>query len=61
VTASVEVECGSELCDGMTVCEPDNEWGFYWSKSPRIHKVVLDVDREAYIEALYKILNESEY
>ena len=61
VTCSVEVECGSELCDGMTVCEPENQWGHYWSKAPRIHKVVLDVDREAYIEALYKILNESEY
>ncbi|MBQ1234236.1 MAG: nucleoside hydrolase [Oscillospiraceae bacterium] len=62
VTASVEVECGSELCDGMTVCEPVKPEGRRcWSNAPKIHKVVLDVDREAYVEAVKRILRESEY
>jgi len=61
VTCSVEVECGSELCDGMTVCEPVNERGHYWSDAPKIHKVVLGVDREKFINAVYEILEESEY
>jgi len=61
INCSVEVECGSELCDGMTVCEPENERGHYWSKAPKIHKVVLDLDRDAYIEAVNRILSESEY
>lgn len=61
VCAGIEIECGSELCDGMTVCEPVNERGEYRSEAPKIHKVVLDVDREAYIDTVYKILGESEY
>ena len=62
VTASVEVECGSELCDGMTVCETVKPEGRRcWSNAPKIHKVVLDVDREAYVEAVKRILRESEY
>ncbi len=61
VTCSVEVECGSELCDGMTVCEPVNDRGIYWSKAPKIHKVVLDTDREKFIETVYEILEESQY
>ncbi len=59
VTASVEVECGSELCDGMTVCEPVKPEGRRcWSNAPKIHKVVLDVDREAYVAAVKRILGE---
>ena len=40
---------------------PVNERGKYRSDAPKIHKVVLDVDREAYIDTVYKILGESEY
>ena len=55
--SSIEVECGSELCDGATICDP-REGARRWSKAPRIHKVVLDVDRQGYIDAVKRILGE---
>lgn len=58
VCAGIEIECGSELCDGMTVCEPINEQNRYWSAAAKMHRVILDVDRDGYVNAVKEILKE---
>ena len=52
--ASISVECESEFCDGMTVCNVSPR-----SEEPKIHTLVLDVDREGYINAMKSILDNS--
>lgn len=52
--ASISVECESEFCDGMTVCNTSPR-----NNEPKIHTLVLDVDREGYIEAMKTILDNS--
>jgi len=58
VTSSIEVELHSPLCTGFTVCEPKGDEKKYWSKAPKIHKVVMNVDRSAYLEKVKTILGE---
>ncbi|MBQ6628713.1 MAG: nucleoside hydrolase [Methanobrevibacter sp.] len=52
--ASISVECESEFCDGMTVCNVSPR-----SEEPKIHTLVLDLDREGYINAMKSILDNS--
>ena len=52
--ASISVECESEFCDGMTICNTSPR-----NNEPKIHTLVLDVDREGYIEAMKTILDNS--
>ncbi len=54
IPASINVECESEFCDGMTVCNTNPR-----SSEPKIHTLVLDVDREGYIKAMKSILDNS--
>ena len=55
--AAIRVECSGDTCDGMTVCytRPYGD-----PPRPRIHTVVLDVDRQAYLKAVEEILRASE-
>ncbi|SCJ78336.1 nucleoside hydrolase [Neobittarella massiliensis] len=57
VKADIQIETTSELCDGMSVC--DARVGQEETGRPRIHTVVLDVDREGYIERVKEILKQA--
>ena len=48
IAANINVECSSDTCDGMTVCETSS----WHDSTPKIHKVVLDLDRIAYLETM---------
>ena len=54
VPAAISVECESEYCDGMTICNISPR-----SDEPKIHTLVLDIDREGYINALKSIIDNS--
>ncbi|MBR5502194.1 MAG: nucleoside hydrolase [Oscillospiraceae bacterium] len=56
VPANISVECSSDLCYGLTVCDTRN-WGP--ENEPKRHKVVLDVDREGYLKAVEEVLRNS--
>ncbi|MBQ8994757.1 MAG: nucleoside hydrolase, partial [Oscillospiraceae bacterium] len=55
VKAAISVECESEYCDGMTICNTSP-----WSNVEKIHTLVLDLDREAYLSAVREVLISSE-
>ena len=54
VEAAISVECESEFCDGMTICSVGPRY-----KEPKIHTLVLDVDREGYIDTMKSVLDNS--
>ena len=56
IPANISVECSSDLCYGLTVCDTRN-WGP--NPTPKVHKVVMDVDREGYLKAVEEVLRNS--
>ena len=54
IPAGISVECASEFCDGMTVCDTST-----WNDTPKPHSVVIDLDRPAYIKAIEEVLSAS--
>ena len=66
--AGIRVEISGELTYGMTVCNPEGSrfdekiaTGYGGTeKSPRIHTVVMDIDREKYLEIVEEILARSD-
>ena len=58
--ASIDVVLSEELCRGFTVCEFENAKNVYRSKSPKIHTVLMDADREGYLQAVKTILEQYE-
>ena len=57
VKADIQIECASDLCDGMSVC--DARAGRHQDGKPRIHTVVLDVDRQGYVDAVRQLLQNA--
>ena len=53
----ISVECGSDMCDGATVCTSRSRGP---NAKPLIHTAVLGVDRDAYIKAVDELLRNSE-
>ena len=57
VKADIQIECASDLCDGMSVC--DARTGLHQTDRPHIHTVVLDVDRQGYVDAVRELLKNA--
>lgn len=58
VMADVQIEINSLLCNGASIC--DTRSGMFSSDKPKIHKIILDVDRKAFVKEVMDILKRKE-